>query len=62
MRWKQTPAAISTDDLGVPDALAVRNSDGELIGWDNSPVCTFYAERDEPCDDECAARGHIEPS
>lgn len=62
MRWKQVPEAPGATDAGVPDAVAVHDTAGELVGWDESAVHAYFAERGQPCDCECAARGHTQPS
>lgn len=61
MRWLHELDEDVPTDRGVPDAVAVFEG-GELVGWDESAVHTYYAERGLPsdCDDECAARGHVE--
>jgi hypothetical protein len=63
MRWKQAPEDTAPADGGVPDALAVFDADGALIGWDESAVHAYLAQWGLPsgCDDDCAARGHIGP-
>ncbi len=43
MRWKQVPEPTSAADAGVPDAVAMHDADGELIGWDESAVEEYYA-------------------
>lgn len=62
MRWKHGPEDTPEADAGVPDAVAVFDDDGELIGWDESAVHAYYAERgiSGRCDEECVARGHID--
>jgi len=46
---------------GVPDALAVTDGHGNLIGWDESPCCAYLAAHGRPCDADCQARSHISP-
>jgi hypothetical protein len=50
-------------DAGVPDAVAVRDGAGELVGWDESAVHAYLAAHGlhSSCDDDCVARGDIEP-
>lgn len=62
MRWKQAPEVTAQADAGVPDAIAMHDADGQLVGWDESAAHAYLAERGlpSPCDDDCAARGHIE--
>lgn len=63
MRWlHDADEDDAPTDPWVPDALAVFNDDGELIGWDESAEHAYLAERGEPggCGDDCAARGHVE--
>jgi PAS domain-containing protein len=62
MRWKQVSDDSAPIEGGVPDALAVFNPDGELIGWDESAAHIYGWESALPgrCDGDCAARGHVE--
>lgn len=58
--WKRDDA----DDLvviaaGVPDALAVLDHHGSLIGWDESLCCEYLAAHGMPCSADCQTRGHI---
>jgi len=63
VRPKKRPAKERAARPTVPDAVAVFDAEGELIGWDESSVHAHYAERGLPgrCDDDCAERGHIGP-
>lgn len=61
MRWKAAVGGVADASTGVPDALAVYDEAGELIGWDGSATCAYLAERGHPCDADCQARGHIDP-
>jgi hypothetical protein len=47
----------------VPDAVAVHDDAGELVGWDESAAHAYLVANDLPsrCDDACAARNHVEP-
>lgn len=64
MRWKHATEASGPLDgaLGVPDAIAINDADGQLVGWDESAAHAYLAEcgLPSPCDDDCAARGHID--
>lgn len=63
LRWKR---AESRDEIelavGTPDALAVTDPQGNLIGWDESAVHAYKAANgmSTPCDAACAAGGHID--
>lgn len=49
--------------FGVPDALAVLDGAGGIIGWDES-AAHDYERRNSlttDCDGDCQARGHIRP-
>lgn len=61
MRWLHDLDEDAPTDIGVPDAVAVLDADGELVGWDESAVHAYHAERGEPCDDECAKCAHVTP-
>ena len=64
MRWKPAPEDAAQADAGLPDALAMFNAEGELIGWDESAAHAYIAERGQQpthCNDACAARGHVDP-
>ena len=45
----------------TPDALAVNDGDGNLIGWDESAAHEYIKSVGLPsdCDDGCANRGHV---
>lgn len=60
MRWLDDVADPIAEVSGMPDALAVRDEAGELVGWDESPCCAWLAARGRPCSAECAARDHID--
>jgi hypothetical protein len=63
VRWKPAPEDAAPTGAGVPDALAVVDAEGALIGWDESAAHAYLAERGpwpSRCDDDCAARGHID--
>ena len=45
---------------GIPDALAVLDAHGDLVGWDESDCCAYLAARGMPCGAECQARRHVE--
>jgi len=47
---------------GVPDAIAVLDTGGNLVGWDESAVHAYEAFNgmSTPCDAACAADGHID--
>lgn len=58
--WKRDDA----DDLvviaaGVPDALAVLDARGDVVGWDESAACAYLAACGLPCGADCQARDHI---
>ncbi|MBN3458793.1 hypothetical protein JNN96_32675 [Mycobacterium sp. DSM 3803] len=59
MRLKASAAAVVHE---VPDAVAVFDEAGELVGWDESAAHAFLAACGLPsdCDAECATRGHID--
>ena len=62
-RWKR---AETRDEMelafGVPDAMAVHDAEGNLVGWDESAVHAYEAANGmtTPCDTACAAAGHID--
>lgn len=59
-RWKRDAEvdAIAVA-AGVPDARAVLDGDGGLLGWDESPCCAYLAGHGMPCGEECRGRDHI---
>lgn len=61
MRWLDEAAPDDAVVHEVPDALAVFDEAGELVGWDESPVCAYLAAcgLPSPCDADCVARGHV---
>lgn len=66
MRWKAqrrngpTPSEVAA---AIPDAVAVHDEMGELVGWDETAPHAYLTERglSTPCNDECKARSHIDP-
>lgn len=44
---------------GTPDAQAVTDAHGDLVGWNESPCCAYLAAHGMPCDADCQARDHI---
>lgn len=55
---KRNPIDIA---IRTPDVIAVYGDDDQLVGWDRSVACAYLATHASPCNDDCAARGHIEP-
>ncbi len=47
----------------IPDAAAVFDATGELTGWDASAAHAYLSAHgiSSPCDNDCAARSHIDP-
>lgn len=63
MRWKGSQGGTDPIDRGVPDGVAVLDTHGQLIGWDEAAAHAYLAERGQRsarCDDDCAAHGHVE--
>ena len=58
--WKRDPALNEIElAAAVPDALAVLDDAGGLIGWNESAAHAYLAEHglSSPCDAECHRRG-----
>lgn len=55
----KAPASVTHE---VPDAVAVFDDAGELVGWDESAAHTFLDACGLPslCDAECVTRRHVD--
>ncbi|MGE3844114.1 MAG: hypothetical protein AB7I50_21285 [Vicinamibacterales bacterium] len=65
MRWKSQRRCGPTSSevaAAIPDAVAVRDEAGELVGWDETAAHAYLAELGlpSPCDDDCVGRGHVD--
>lgn len=62
-QWKRDQTRDEIElAAGTPDALAVLDTEGNLVGWDESNVHAYEAANGmtTPCDAACAAAGHID--
>lgn len=64
MRWLDDPEPVTAAvRIEVPDAVAVHDEDGVLVGWDYALPHIFLTElghRPADCDEDCVARGHVD--
>lgn len=61
--WRrgEAPDAIALA-AAVPDAVAVLDAAGGLVGWDETEAHLYLEQHglSSPCDEDCIGRGHVD--